>query len=167
VAQVARPAGIPIIADGGIQYSGDIAKAIAAGGDTVMIGSLLAGVDESPGDVILYQGERFKEYRGMGSLGAMKQRASSRDRYGQQDVDRLDKLVPEGIEGRVQYKGPLGTMMYQLVGGLRAGMGYVGAPNITHFQERTRFIRISGAGLRESHPHDIVLTKEAPNYAGR
>jgi IMP dehydrogenase len=167
VAQVARPAGIPIIADGGIQYSGDIAKAIAAGADTVMIGSLLAGVDESPGDVILYQGERFKEYRGMGSLGAMKQRASSRDRYGQQDIDRLDKLVPEGIEGRVQYKGPLGTMMYQLVGGLRAGMGYVGAPNIAHFQERTRFIRISGAGLRESHPHDIVLTKEAPNYAGR
>ena len=167
VARVARPAGIPIIADGGIQYSGDLAKAIAAGADTVMIGSLLAGVDESPGDVILYQGERFKEYRGMGSIGAMKQRASSRDRYGQQDIDRLDKLVPEGIEGRVQYKGPVGTMIYQLVGGLRAGMGYVGAPNITRFQEDTRFVRITGAGLRESHPHDVVLTKEAPNYAGR
>ena len=167
VAQVARPHGIPVIADGGIQYSGDLAKAIAAGGDTVMIGSLLAGVDESPGDVILYQGERFKEYRGMGSLGAMKQRASSRDRYGQQDLDGVEKLVPEGIEGRVQYKGPLGTLVYQLVGGLRAGMGYVGAPHIADFQEHTRFIRISGAGLRESHPHDIVLTKEAPNYAGR
>jgi IMP dehydrogenase len=167
VAQVSRAAGIPIIADGGIQYSGDVAKAIATGADTVMIGSLLAGVDESPGDVILYQGERFKEYRGMGSIGAMKQRASSRDRYGQQDVDRLDKLVPEGIEGRVQYKGPLGTMIDQLVGGLRSGMGYVGAPNIERFQEDTRFIRITGAGLRESHPHDVVLTKEAPNYAGR
>ncbi|HMA35961.1 MAG TPA: IMP dehydrogenase [Chloroflexia bacterium] len=167
VARVARPAGIPIIADGGIQYSGDLAKAIATGADTVMIGSLLAGVDESPGDVILHQGERFKEYRGMGSLGAMKQRASSRDRYGQQDVDRLDKLVPEGIEGRVQYKGPVGTMIYQLVGGLRSGMGYVGAPDIPSFQDQTRFIRISGAGLRESHPHDVVLTKEAPNYAGR
>lgn len=167
VARASRPASIPIIADGGIQYSGDVAKAIAAGADTVMIGSLLAGVDESPGDVILYQGERFKEYRGMGSLGAMKQRASSRDRYGQQDIDRLEKLVPEGIEGRVQYKGPVGSMVYQLVGGLRAGMGYVGAPSIGHFQEQTRFIRISGAGLRESHPHDVVLTKEAPNYAGR
>jgi IMP dehydrogenase len=167
VARVARPAGIPIIADGGIQYSGDVAKAIAAGADTVMIGSLLAGVDESPGDVILYQGERFKEYRGMGSLGAMKQRASSRDRYGQQDVERLDKLVPEGIEGRVQYKGPLTTFIYQLVGGLRSGMGYVGAPDIPHFQEETRFVRVTGAGLRESHPHDVMLTKEAPNYAGR
>ncbi|HET7079735.1 MAG TPA: IMP dehydrogenase [Chloroflexia bacterium] len=167
VARVARPAGIPIIADGGIQYSGDVAKAIAAGADTVMIGSLLAGVDESPGDVILYQGERFKEYRGMGSLGAMKQRASSRDRYGQQDVDRLDKLVPEGIEGRVQYKGPLTTLIYQLVGGLRSGMGYVGAPDIARFQEDTRFVRVTGSGLRESHPHDVVLTKEAPNYAGR
>ena len=167
VAQVARPLGIPVIADGGIQYSGDLAKAIAACADTVMIGSLLAGVDESPGDVVLHQGERFKEYRGMGSIGAMKQRASSRDRYGQQDVDRLEKLVPEGIEGRVQYKGPLATMIYQLVGGLRAGMGYVGAPSIPHFQEHTRFIRITGAGLRESHAHDVVLTKEAPNYAGR
>ncbi|HUS13866.1 MAG TPA: IMP dehydrogenase [Chloroflexia bacterium] len=167
VVRASRPADIPIIADGGIQYSGDVAKAIATGADTIMIGGLLAGVDESPGDVILYQGERFKEYRGMGSLGAMKQRASSRDRYGQQDHDRLEKLVPEGIEGRVQYKGPLGTLMYQLVGGLRAGMGYVGACAIPQFQTETRFIRISGAGLRESHPHDIVLTKEAPNYAGR
>ncbi len=167
VANAAAPHGIPVIADGGIQYSGDVAKAIAAGADTVMVGSLLAGVDESPGEVILHQGERFKEYRGMGSLGAMKERVSSRDRYGQQDVDALSKLVPEGIEGRVQYKGPLGPMIYQLVGGLRAGMGYVGAPDIPTFQTRTRFVRITAAGLRESHPHDVVLTKEAPNYGRR
>jgi IMP dehydrogenase len=167
VANAAAPHGIPVIADGGIQYSGDVAKAIAAGADTVMVGSLLAGVDESPGEVILHQGERFKEYRGMGSLGAMKERVSSRDRYGQQEVDALSKLVPEGIEGRVQYKGPLGPMIYQLVGGLRAGMGYVGAPDIPTFQIRTRFVRITAAGLRESHPHDVVLTKEAPNYGRR
>jgi IMP dehydrogenase len=167
VANAAAPHGIPVIADGGIQYSGDVAKAIAAGADTVMVGSLLAGVDESPGEVILHQGERFKEYRGMGSLGAMKERVSSRDRYGQQEVDALSKLVPEGIEGRVQYKGPLGPMIYQLIGGLRAGMGYVGAPDIPTFQSRTRFVRITAAGLRESHPHDVVLTKEAPNYGRR
>jgi IMP dehydrogenase len=162
--KVCREAGVPVIADGGIQYSGDIAKAIAAGADTVMLGSLLAGVDESPGEIILYQGERFKEYRGMGSLGAMKQRSFSKDRYGQHEVEAISKLVPEGIEARVQYKGPLGTLLYQLVGGLRSGMGYLGAPDIKTLQEQARFIRISGSGLRESHPHDVTITKEAPNY---
>lgn len=162
--KVCAPLGVPVIADGGIQYSGDIAKAIAAGASSVMLGGLLAGVDESPGEIILYQGERFKEYRGMGSLGAMKQRSYSKDRYGQQDVESLSKLVPEGIEARVQYKGPLATLLYQLVGGLRSGMGYLGAPDIRTMQETARFIRISGAGLRESHPHDVTITKEAPNY---
>jgi IMP dehydrogenase len=162
--KVCKPLGVPVIADGGIQYSGDIAKAIAAGADSVMLGSLLAGVDESPGEIILYQGERFKEYRGMGSLGAMKQRSYSKDRYGQQDVESLSKLVPEGIEARIQYKGPLSTLLYQLAGGLRSGMGYLGAPDIKWLQETARFIRISGAGLRESHPHDVTITKEAPNY---
>jgi IMP dehydrogenase len=164
-ARVASRYGIPIIADGGIQYSGDIAKAIGAGADCVMLGSLLAGVDESPGEIVLYQGERFKEYRGMGSLGAMKARGYSRDRYGQEDVTSESKLVPEGIEGRVAYKGPLSNVIYQLVGGLRAGMGYVGARNIAEMKEKARFIRITSAGLRESHPHDIIITKEAPNYA--
>ncbi len=162
--KVCKVAGVPVIADGGIQYSGDIAKAIAAGADTVMLGSLLAGVDESPGEIILYQGERFKEYRGMGSLGAMKQRSFSKDRYGQHEVESLSKLVPEGIEARVQYKGPLANLLYQLVGGLRSGMGYLGAPDIATMQETARFIRISNAGLRESHPHDVTITKEAPNY---
>lgn len=164
VARVASRHGVPVIADGGLQYSGDIAKAIAAGADTVMLGSLLAGVDESPGDVVLYQGERFKEYRGMGSLGAMKTRSYSKDRYFQEDVESLSKFVPEGIEGRVAYKGPLATMMYQLVGGLRSSMGYCGAATIHDMQTKTRFIRITSAGLRESHPHDVVITKEAPNY---
>ncbi|MBX5445267.1 MAG: IMP dehydrogenase [Sphaerobacter sp.] len=164
VARVARAAGIPVVADGGIQYSGDIAKAIAAGADTVMLGSLLAGVDESPGEVILYQGERFKEYRGMGSLGAMKARSYSKDRYFQEDVESLSKFVPEGIEGRVAYKGPLSATLYQLVGGLRSSMGYCGAATIAEMQTKTRFIQITSAGLRESHPHDVVITKEAPNY---
>lgn len=159
--------GIPVIADGGIQYSGDLAKAIGSGGDCVMLGSLLAGVDESPGDIVLYQGERFKEYRGMGSIGAMKARGFSRDRYGQEDVETDAKLVPEGIEGRVSYKGPLSNVIYQLMGGLRAGMGYVGASSIAEMKERARFVRITNAGLRESHPHDIAITKEAPNYALR
>lgn len=162
--KVCRDQGVPVIADGGIQYSGDIAKAIAAGADTVMLGSLLAGVDESPGEIILYQGERFKEYRGMGSLGAMKQGSYSKDRYGLHEVGEASKLVPEGIEARVQYKGPIGTLLYQLVGGLRSGMGYLGAPDIETLQRNARFIRISGAGLRESHPHDVTITKEAPNY---
>jgi IMP dehydrogenase len=155
---------VPIVADGGIQYSGDIAKAIAAGADTVMLGSLLAGVDESPGEVVLYQGERFKEYRGMGSIGAMKSRSYSKDRYFQEGVGNIQKLVPEGIEGRVAYKGPLSNLIYQLVGGLRSAMGYVGAPDIPTLMRETRFVRITAAGLRESHPHDVVITREAPNY---
>jgi IMP dehydrogenase len=163
--QTALEHGVPIIADGGIQYSGDIAKAIGAGADAVMLGSLLAGVDESPGDIVLYQGERFKEYRGMGSLGAMKTRGFARDRYGQEDVETDAKLVPEGIEGRVAYKGPLSNLVYQLVGGLRAGMGYVGAATIEEMKRRARFVRITNSGLRESHPHDVTITKEAPNYA--
>jgi IMP dehydrogenase len=155
-----------VIADGGIQFSGDIAKALAAGADTVMLGSLLAGVDESPGDVVLYQGERFKEYRGMGSLGAMKTRSYSKDRYFQGDVIDAEKLVPEGIEGRVAYKGPVRRIIFQLVGGLRQAMGYCGAGTIEELQSAT-FVRITGAGLRESHPHDITITAEAPNYWGR
>lgn len=152
-----------IIGDGGIQLSGDIAKALAAGADTVMLGSLLAGVDESPGDVVLYQGERFKEYRGMGSMGAMKTRSYSKDRYFQGDVIDAEKLVPEGIEGRVAYKGPLSRILYQLAGGLRQAMGYCGAGTIGELQ-KARFVRITAAGLRESHPHDITITAEAPNY---
>jgi IMP dehydrogenase len=164
VARVAHAYDIPVIADGGVQFSGDIAKAIAAGADTVMLGSLLAGVDESPGEVILYQGERFKEYRGMGSIGALKARSFSKDRYFQQDVENLSKFVPEGIEGRVPYKGPLSNIVYQLVGGLRAAMGYCGTATISELQQKGRFIQMTSAGLRESHPHDVVITKEAPNY---
>ena len=163
-ARIARNTGIPVIADGGIQYSGDIAKAIAAGADCVMLGGLFAGTDESPGEVILYQGERYKEYRGMGSLGAMKTRSYSKDRYFQQDVDSLAKFVPEGIEGRVAYKGQISNVVYQLVGGLRAAMGYCGAETIEDLKANARFVRITSAGLRESHPHDVVITKEAPNY---
>ena len=164
VAEVAIRHGIPVIADGGITSSGDVAKAIAAGADTVMLGSMLAGTDESPGDVILVQGERFKEYRGMGSLGAMKARSFSKDRYFQGDVEDVDKLVPEGIEGRVPYKGPLAPIVYQLVGGLRQAMGYCGAATIEALKTESRFVRITGAGLRESHPHDVTITKDAPNY---
>ncbi len=164
-ARAAQRHGIPVIADGGIQYSGDLAKAIAAGADCVMLGSLLAGVEESPGDVVVYQGEHFKEYRGMGSIGAMKQRFSS-DRYFQEGVD-LGKMVPEGIEGRVPYKGSLSSLIYQLVGGLRSGMGYCGAETIQEMKESTRFVQITGASLRESHPHDVMITKEAPNYSIR
>ncbi len=163
-AQAAKNSGIPIIADGGIQYSGDIAKAIAAGADTVMLGGLLAGVDESPGELIISQGERYKDYRGMGSIGAMKQRSYSKDRYFQAGVSEEARLIAEGIEGRVPYKGPLSNVIYQLVGGLRQAMGYVGAENIAALKTRSRFVRITGAGLRESHPHDILITKEAPNY---
>jgi IMP dehydrogenase len=158
--------GIPLIGDGGIQHSGDIAKAIGAGADTVMLGSLLAGVDESPGEVVLEQGERYKEYRGMGSLGAMKARSYSKDRYFQGDIIDTDKLVPEGIEGRIPYKGPLSNVIHQLVGGLRAAMGYAGTGTIAELKERARFTRITSAGLRESHPHHITITKEAPNYWG-
>ena len=159
----AQVADVPLIADGGITSSGDVAKAIAAGADTVMLGSLLAGTDEAPGEVILAQGERFKEYRGMGSLGAMRARSFSKDRYFQGDVEDVDKLVPEGIEGRVAYKGALAPILHQLVGGLRQAMGYCGAPTIAALKE-ARFVRITGAGLRESHPHDVTITKEAPNY---
>jgi IMP dehydrogenase len=161
--ECSRVAGVPVIADGGMTSSGDIAKAIAAGADTVMAGSLLAGTDESPGDVVMQQGERFKEYRGMGSLGAMRARGSSRDRYFQGDVEDVEKLVPEGIEGRVPYKGPLAGILHQLVGGLRQAMGYCGAATIEELKE-ARFVRITAAGLRESHPHDVTITKEAPNY---
>ena len=155
--------GVPLIADGGMTSSGDIAKAIAAGADSVMAGSLLAGTDESPGDVVLHQGERFKEYRGMGSLGALRARGSSRDRYFQGDVEDVEKLVPEGIEGRVPYKGPVTAILHQLVGGLRQAMGYCGAATIEEMKG-AQFVRITAAGLRESHPHDVTITKEAPNY---
>jgi IMP dehydrogenase len=164
VAEVAQRYGVPVVADGGITSSGDVAKAVAAGADTVMLGSMLAGTDEAPGEVLLVQGERFKEYRGMGSLGAMKARSFSKDRYFQGDVEDVDKLVPEGIEGRVPYKGPLAPIIHQLVGGLRQAMGYCGAPTIGAMQAHTRFVRITGAGLRESHPHDVTITKESPNY---
>ncbi|MFT4095606.1 MAG: IMP dehydrogenase [Rhodoblastus sp.] len=161
-AEVARKADVPVIADGGIKYSGDLAKAIAAGANCVMIGSLLAGTDESPGEVFLYQGRSFKAYRGMGSVGAMAR--GSADRYFQQDIKDQMKLVPEGIEGQVPYRGPVGPILHQLAGGLRAAMGYVGAPSIEEFQKRASFVRITGAGLRESHVHDVAITRESPNY---
>jgi IMP dehydrogenase len=163
-ARLCAAEGVPLIADGGIRNSGDVAKAIAAGADTVMLGSVLAGTDEAPGDVILVQGERYKEYRGMGSLGAMKARSFSKDRYFQGDVEDVDKLVPEGIEGRVPYKGPVQSVLHQLVGGLRQSMGYCGAATILEMKEKTRFVRITASGLQESHPHDVTITKEAPNY---
>ena len=154
---------VPVIADGGMQFSGDLAKAIAAGAECAMVGGLLAGVDESPGEVVLYQGERFKEYRGMGSIGAMKGRSFSKDRYFQ-DLRDEDLLVPEGIEGRVAYKGPISNVLHQLVGGLRQAMGYCGTKNIDEMRTKTRFVKITASALRESHPHDIMITKEAPNY---
>ncbi len=162
-ARVTSERGVPLIADGGMTSSGDIAKAIAAGADAVMAGSLLAGTDESPGEVVLHQGERFKEYRGMGSLGAMRARGFGKDRYFQGDVEDVDKLVPEGIEGRVAYKGPITAILHQLVGGLRQAMGYCGAATIEEMK-RAQFVRITAAGLRESHPHDVTIAKEAPNY---
>jgi len=160
-ARAAKNSGVPIVADGGIKFSGDITKAIAAGASTVMIGGLFAGTEESPGETILYQGRTFKSYRGMGSLGAME--AGSADRYSQELADR-GKSVPEGIEGQVPYKGSLSALVDQLVGGLRSGMGYCGAENLKELQEKSRFIRISSAGLRESHVHDVIITREAPNY---
>ncbi|HEX5449673.1 MAG TPA: IMP dehydrogenase [Gaiellaceae bacterium] len=163
VAEAASRHGVPVIADGGITSSGDVAKAIAAGADCVMLGSMLAGTDEAPGDVLVVQGERFKSFRGMGSLGAMKARGYSKDRYFQGDVEDVEKLVPEGIEARVPYKGAVGAVLHQVVGGLRQSMGYCGAPTIDAMQ-RARFVRITGAGLRESHPHDVTITKDAPNY---
>jgi len=168
VASAARPAGVPVIADGGLQYSGDIAKAIVAGADTVMLGSLLAGVDESPGELIFINGKQFKSYRGMGSLGAMQSRGGTRsyskDRYFQDDVLSDDKLVPQGVEGQVPYRGPLAGVAYQLVGGLRAAMGFAGTPTVAELQGRGQLVRITSAGLKESHPHDVQMTVEAPNY---
>ncbi|HEY6872579.1 MAG TPA: IMP dehydrogenase [Geobacteraceae bacterium] len=161
-AGIARKYGVPIIADGGVKYSGDLPKAVAAGADVVMIGSLFAGTEESPGDTILYQGRAYKSYRGMGSIGAMKE--GSKDRYFQGDVESEVKLVPEGIEGMVPLRGPLSANIHQLVGGLRAGMGYTGCRTVTDLQQKGRFVRITGAGLKESHVHDVTITKEAPNY---
>jgi IMP dehydrogenase len=170
-ARAAKLAGVPVIGDGGLQYSGDIAKAIVAGAETVMLGSLLAGVEESPGELIFINGKQFKSYRGMGSLAAMQSRGQARsyskDRYFQDDVLSEDKLVPEGIEGQVPYRGPLAAVAHQLVGGLRASMGYVGARTIPELAERGKMIRITAAGLKESHPHDVQMTVEAPNYPGR
>ncbi len=170
-ALAARPAGVPLIGDGGLQYSGDIPKALVAGADTVMLGSLLAGCEESPGELIFINGKQFKSYRGMGSLGAMQsrgpQRSYSKDRYGLQDVADDDKLVPQGIEGQVPYRGPLAAVAHQLVGGLQAGMGFAGAATIAELKQRGQLIRITAAGLTESHPHDIQMTVEAPNYSSR
>jgi IMP dehydrogenase len=162
--RIANKYNIPIIADGGIKYSGDLAKAIGAGASTVMLGSLFAGTDETPGDIFLYQGRTYKGYRGMGSLGAMSQTQGSADRYFQSDVSASSKLVPEGIEGKVPYRGPISTVIYQMIGGLRSGMGYVGAATIPELQQKAKFVRISPAGLKESHVHDVIITKEAPNY---
>lgn len=161
-ARVARQYNIPVIADGGVKYSGDITKAIASGADVVMIGSLFAGTEESPGDTILFQGRAYKTYRGMGSIGAMKR--GSKDRYFQAEVEVESKLVPEGIEGRVPMRGPLSSTIHQLMGGLRAGMGYTGCRTIKELQQKRRFVKITGAGLKESHVHDVIITKEAPNY---
>ena len=164
VVTVARKAGIPVIADGGIKTSGDVAKAIAAGANCVMVGSLLAGTEEAPGEVFLYQGRSYKAYRGMGSVGAMAR--GSADRYFQEEVKDTMKLVPEGVEGQVPFKGPTGSVVHQLVGGLRAAMGYTGAATVPDLQERAQFVRITNAGLRESHVHDVVITRESPNYPG-
>jgi IMP dehydrogenase len=163
----AKKAGIPVIADGGLQYSGDIPKALVAGASSVMLGSLLAGTDEAPGDITYVGGKQYKTYRGMGSLGAMQARSYSKDRYFQDDVLREDKLVPEGVEGRVPYRGTVASVVHQLIGGLRASMGYVGAGTIPELKEKGKFVRITAAGLRESHPHDIQMTIEAPNYGTR
>ncbi|MGB6935715.1 MAG: IMP dehydrogenase [Xanthobacteraceae bacterium] len=162
---VARETKTPVIADGGIKFSGDLAKALAAGGDCAMVGSLLAGTDETPGEVFLYQGRSYKSYRGMGSVGAMAR--GSADRYFQQEIKDTLKLVPEGIEGQVPYKGPVANVIHQLAGGLRAAMGYVGAKNMEEFHDKAEFVRISGAGLRESHVHDVTITRESPNYPSR
>jgi len=164
VAEALRPSGVPLIADGGIRFSGDLAKALAAGAHSVMIGGLFAGTEESPGEVELYQGASYKSYRGMGSLGAMAQRHGSSDRYFQDTTTELEKLVPEGIEGRVPYKGSVVSILHQLAGGLRAAMGYTGSANIEDLRSKPRFVRITNAGVRESHVHDVTITKEAPNY---
>ena len=163
VAGAIKGTGVPVIADGGIRYTGDIVKAISAGADSVMLGSLLAGTEESPGEKIIYEGRKYKTYRGMGSIDAMK--AGSKDRYFQDVEDDLQKLVPEGIVGRVDYKGTLAEVMYQFVGGLRAGMGYCGSKDILTLKEKAQFVRITSAGVIESHPHDVTITREAPNYS--
>jgi IMP dehydrogenase len=163
--EAAKAQDVPVIADGGIKFSGDLAKALAAGADCAMVGSLLAGTDESPGEVFLYQGRSYKSYRGMGSVGAMAR--GSADRYFQQDIKDTLKLVPEGVEGQVPYKGPVAAILHQLAGGLRAAMGYVGAADLKEFRDRAEFIRISGAALRESHVHDVTITRESPNYPTR
>jgi IMP dehydrogenase len=160
--RAAAPAGVPVIADGGIRFSGDLAKAIGIGASSAMMGSMFAGTDEAPGEVFLYQGRSYKSYRGMGSLGAMAR--GSADRYFQKEVEDSMKLVPEGVEGQTPYKGPIQPVIHQLVGGLRAAMGYLGAADIPAFQQRARFVRITGAGHRESHVHDVMITREAPNY---
>jgi IMP dehydrogenase len=164
VSRALEGSGVPAIADGGIRYSGDVAKALAAGAHSIMIGSLFAGTEESPGEVELYQGGSFKAYRGMGSLGAMAQSHGSSDRYFQDTTSELEKLVPEGIEGRVAFKGSLVAILHQLAGGLRAAMGYTGSHNIEEMRTRPQFVRITNAGVRESHVHDVTITKEAPNY---
>jgi len=163
VAQAIKGSGVPVIADGGIRYTGDIVKAIAAGADSVMLGSMFAGTEEAPGDTIILDGRRYKSYRGMGSLEAMQ--AGSKDRYFQDVENDVKKLVPEGIVGRVPYKGNVGEVMYQFVGGLRAGMGYCGAATIKNLQEDAKFVRITAAGVAESHPHDVTITGESPNYS--
>ena len=165
VAKALDGTGVPVIADGGVRYTGDIVKALAGGGNTVMVGSMLAGTSESPGETIIYEGRRFKGYRGMGSLEAMQK--GSKDRYFQDAEDDLKKLVPEGITGRVPYKGTVQEVMYQIAGGLRAGMGYCGSPNIATLQSDAQFVRITNAGMKESHPHDVMISREAPNYSIR
>ena len=167
MAAALKPHGVPLIADGGIRFSGDIAKALAAGAHTIMIGSLFAGTEESPGQVELYQGRSYKSYRGMGSLGAMAQAQGSSDRYFQDATDEVEKLVPEGIEGRVPYKGPVASIIHQLAGGIRSAMGYTGCHTIDDMRTKPRFVRITNAGVHESHVHDVTITKEAPNYRGR
>ena len=163
VAERLKGSGVPLISDGGVRYSGDIAKVLVAGAYCVMIGSLFAGTEEAPGEVELYQGRSYKSYRGMGSLGAMAQKHGSSDRYFQESGE-IEKLVPEGIEGRVPYKGPLRAVVHQMIGGLRAAMGYTGCRDIEEFRTRPKFVRVSAAGMRESHAHDVQITKEAPNY---
>ena len=163
MAKAVEGSGIPVIADGGIRYSGDIIKALASGADSIMAGSILAGVEESPGDTIIYNGRKFKSYRGMGSIEAMQQ--GSKDRYFQDVEDDINKLVPEGIEARVPYKGNLAEVIYQMTGGLRAGMGYLGAANISVLKKESRFVRITQSGVIESHPHDVTITRESPNYS--
>jgi IMP dehydrogenase len=164
VADALKGTGVPLIADGGIRYSGDVAKALAAGAHAVMLGGLFAGTEEAPGEVELYQGRSYKSYRGMGSLGAMAQQQGSSDRYFQEETDSVEKLVPEGIEGRVPYKGSLLAVIHQLLGGIRASMGYTGSQTINIMHEKAQFVRVTSAGMRESHVHDVAITKEAPNY---